>query len=118
MDLSFARFEHDATVTLLAPDLAVLLVGVAARQAASPTALVQSRLERGQGAGDAAGAATDTRFAPAHGAFDLAVADLLAGPAATVKTAFTVPVSGTPSGPGVGPDDIDAWRDPHPKGCF
>ena len=69
MDLSFARFEQDATVTVLPPDLAVLLVGVAARQAASPTALVQTRLERAIPA--------DALFAPAHGAFNIAVADLL-----------------------------------------
>ena len=73
MDLSFARFEHDAQVTLLPPDLAVLLVGVAARQAASPTALVQIRLERS--------AIADAPFAPAHGAFSDTVARLLTGPA-------------------------------------
>ena len=70
MDLSFARFEHDATVTMLAPDLAVLLVGVAARQAASPTALVQTRIEHS--------IPDDTIFAPAHGAFNQPVAALIA----------------------------------------
>ncbi len=44
MDLSFSRFEADATVVALPPDLAVLMVGIAARQAASPTALVQGGL--------------------------------------------------------------------------
>ena len=70
MDLSFARFEHDATVTMLPPDLAVLLVGVAARQAASPTALIQARIERQ--------ALADPFFATAQGAFDARVAALLA----------------------------------------
>ena len=46
MDLSFLRFERDAQVTILPSDLAVLFVGVAARQAASPTALLAPRLER------------------------------------------------------------------------
>ena len=70
MDLSFSRFEADVTVIALPPDLAVLMVGVAARQAASPTAMMQARLP-----------APDTipdRFAPSHGAFNHAVARLLA----------------------------------------
>jgi hypothetical protein len=46
VDLSFSRFETDVRVVALSPDLAVLMVGVAARQAASPTALVQARLPR------------------------------------------------------------------------
>ncbi|MES2753674.1 MAG: hypothetical protein V4659_03320 [Pseudomonadota bacterium] len=75
MDLSFARFEHDAQVLVLPPDLAVLLVGVAARQALSPTALIQTRIERV--------VPSDTVFAPAHGAFSRSVADLLAGPTLT-----------------------------------
>lgn len=75
MDLSFARFEHDAQVTMLPPDLAVLLVGVAARQAASPTALIQARIERRAPIGGL--------FAPGHGAFSQSVADLLAGAAVT-----------------------------------
>ena len=69
MDLSFSRFEADVTVVALPPDLAVLMVGVAARQAASPTAMLQAALP-------AANAVSD-RFAPAHGAFNLAVASLL-----------------------------------------
>ena len=71
MDLSFPRFEADARVTALPPDLAVILVGVAARQAASPTALAQMRL------GFLPVAAS--LFAPAHGAFNAAVAALLEG---------------------------------------
>lgn len=79
MDLSFARFEHDATVTMLPPDLAVLLVGVAARQAASPTAQVQTLIDLR--------APAASRFAPAHGAFDAGVAAMLAGISfASVKT--------------------------------
>ncbi len=70
MDLSFSRFEADVTVVALPPDLAVLMVGVAARQAASPTAMVQAALPAPDLRPD--------RFAPAHGAFNLAVAHLLA----------------------------------------
>ena len=45
MDLSYLRFDHDASVAVsLPPDLAVLLVGVTARQAASPTATAQARM--------------------------------------------------------------------------
>ncbi len=66
MDLSFSRFEHDGRVTGLPPDLAVLMVGVAARQAASPTAMIHARL--------ASGRAAASLFAPAHGAFNQAVA--------------------------------------------
>ena len=43
MDLSFARF-HAVRVTALPVELAVLMVGVASRQAASPTARVQASL--------------------------------------------------------------------------
>ena len=62
MDLSYLRFEHDASVAILPPDLAVLLVGVAARQVTSPTALVQSRLTPL--------AISSSPFHPASGAFD------------------------------------------------
>lgn len=44
MDLSFARLDRDFAVTAMPTELAVLLVGVAARQAASPTAQAQARL--------------------------------------------------------------------------
>ena len=70
MDLSFARFEQDAHVTVLPPDLAVLMVGVVARQGASPTALVQARLDRP--------ALAAGPLAPASGAFNAAVAAMLA----------------------------------------
>ncbi|MBS0477672.1 MAG: hypothetical protein JSR79_00015 [Proteobacteria bacterium] len=61
MDLSYLRFEHDASVAVLPPDLAVLLVGVAARQAASPTAMIQTHI---------APPPADSPFRPAAGAFD------------------------------------------------
>ena len=70
MDLSYLRFEHDASVAILPPDLAVLLVGVAARQAASPTAAVQNRL--------APVIALESVFHPVSGAFDEEVARRLA----------------------------------------
>lgn len=68
MDLSFSRFEADVQIVALPPDLAVLMVGVAARQAASPTAQVQARLPRIH---------DNDPFAPAHGAFSLAGWELL-----------------------------------------
>lgn len=73
VDLTFSRFEADGTVVALPPDLAVLMVGVAARQAASPTAMIQARLPAPHSIPD--------WFLPAHGAFNLAVAQLLAPPA-------------------------------------
>ncbi|KQS03925.1 hypothetical protein ASG11_06420 [Sphingomonas sp. Leaf357] len=69
MDLSFSRFEFDAPLTVLPADLAVMMVGVAARQAASPTARSQAALlgfERVRGL-----------FAPVHGAFNADVAAAL-----------------------------------------
>lgn len=66
MDLSFSRFEHDSRVTGFSPDLAVLMVGVAARQAASPTAMIHARLSS---------CITESApFAPSHGAFNARVA--------------------------------------------
>ena len=71
MDLSYLRFDHDASVTVLPPDLAVLMVGVAARQAASPTALAQAKLFP---------RVTEiSPFFPSSGAFDAEVAARLAG---------------------------------------
>lgn len=72
VDLSFSRFEADVTVVALPPDLAVLMVGVAARQAASPTAMAQASLPAPDCVPD--------WFAPAHGAFNLAVAHMLSLP--------------------------------------
>jgi hypothetical protein len=69
VDLSYLRFEHDASVAVLPPDLAVLLVGVAARQAASPTAMAQARLDPIVTA--------ESVFGPSSGAFDAVVATRL-----------------------------------------
>lgn len=63
MDLSFA-FEPNASVRPLSADLAMMLVAIVARQAASPTARVQGRLSRHRGA--------RALLAPIHGAFNLA----------------------------------------------
>ncbi len=64
MDLSF-RFDRDVGVSPIPTPLAVLLAGAAVRQASSPTARLQVRLDR---------AAPDGGLlAPAHGAFNLAV---------------------------------------------
>ena len=69
MDLSFARLDRDVAVTAMPTELAVLLVGVAARQAASPTACAQTRL--------ALKAPVDALLAPAHGSFHRAAAVMM-----------------------------------------
>jgi hypothetical protein len=69
VDLSFPRFDTDARVTALPPDVAVMLVGASARQAASPTSLLQFQL--------AALPVIASLFAPIHGAFNAQVAALL-----------------------------------------
>ncbi|WP_308815281.1 hypothetical protein [Sphingomonas sp. GV3] len=46
MDLSFPGFDKDAEVTRLPGDLAVLMVGIAARQNASATATAQAQFGR------------------------------------------------------------------------
>jgi hypothetical protein len=61
VDLSYLRFEHDASVAAMSPDLAVLLVGVTARQTASPTARMQARF--------APTLLADLPFHPRSGAF-------------------------------------------------
>ena len=71
MDLSFARLDREVAVTALPTELAVLLVGVAARQAASPTARAQ--------AGLAPAEPVDLLLAPEHGAFHLGAATALIG---------------------------------------
>jgi hypothetical protein len=68
LDLSFARAAK-TPVTALPTQLAVLLVGVATRQAASPTARLQSRL--------AMSAPDADLLAPSTGAFDAATAATL-----------------------------------------
>ena len=70
MDLSYLRFEHDASVAVLPPDLAVLLVGIAARQASSPTAMFQARIDTPTFA--------ISPFRPPSGAFDAIVAARIA----------------------------------------
>lgn len=62
MDLSFIRTERDTAVTALPTELAVLLVGVSARQSASPTARAQVHLGMSIPNG--------VRMAPADGAFN------------------------------------------------
>jgi hypothetical protein len=70
LDLSFNRFDRDSELTVLPPDLAVLMVGVTARQAASLTAAVQASLTR---------ATPDPAlFAPLDGAFNGPMARALA----------------------------------------
>jgi hypothetical protein len=64
LKLSFPPIGKHVAATPLTDDFAVLLVGVAARQAASPTAILSH-----QPADDAA------LLAPGHGAFNQAVAD-------------------------------------------
>lgn len=60
MDLHFTPFDRAHEVTLLPQDLAVLMVGVAQRQADSETAAMQARLW----------AADSVLFQPLHGAFN------------------------------------------------
>jgi hypothetical protein len=66
VDLSFARADRDVAVTAMPIELAILLVGVAARQAASPTARAQARL--------GVALPVDALLAPIHGAFHRAAA--------------------------------------------
>lgn len=69
MDLSFARLDSEVAVTALPTELAVLLVGVTARQAASPAARVAALI---------AGRFSATPLlAPPHGSFNAATAALL-----------------------------------------
>ena len=60
MDLSFTTFDHATELTALPSDLAALFVGLAERQAASPTAAAHARWRL---------AADPLSFHPAHGAF-------------------------------------------------
>jgi hypothetical protein len=66
VDLSFARLDRDTAITAMPIELAILFVGVAARQAASPTARAQARL--------AMALPADALLAPLHGAFHRAAA--------------------------------------------
>jgi len=69
VDLSFARLERDVAVTAMPTRLAVLLVGIAARQAASPTARVQAKISFSVPA--------EALLAPVHGAFHRGAAQAL-----------------------------------------
>ena len=69
VDLSFARLERDVAVTAMPTRLAVLMVGIAARQAASPTARVQARISFSIPA--------EALLAPIHGAFHRVAAKAL-----------------------------------------
>jgi hypothetical protein len=66
LDLSFTRFDREVEVTEMPGSLSVLLVGVAARQAASATAAAQARMPAARPCG--------APFAPADGAFNGEVA--------------------------------------------
>ncbi|GAA0443166.1 MULTISPECIES: hypothetical protein [Sphingomonas] len=72
MDLSFARLERGIAVTALPVDLAVLLAGASARQAASATARVQAKVAMAR--------ASEGLLSPRHGAFHPAVAEALRPP--------------------------------------
>ena len=62
LDLSFSGFDSHTEVTALPADLSVLMVGIAARQAASPTATIQARFD--------ATADSERLLAPLSGAFN------------------------------------------------
>lgn len=70
MDLSFARFDRANDLHQLPGDLAVLMVGIAARQAASPTAAVQAGVVGDLPAAEPA----QQLLAPKDGAFNGAMA--------------------------------------------
>jgi hypothetical protein len=69
VNVSFPPFGKDVRVTQLPTDIAVMLVGIAARQAASPTALFQARI--------AANPVEINLLVPADGTFNLAAARML-----------------------------------------
>ncbi|WP_375427828.1 hypothetical protein [uncultured Sphingomonas sp.] len=73
MDLSFTSFDRAFELRIFPADLAVLMVGVAARQAASTTAGAQIELAH------RSPPAAPTPFAPADGRFDPDTAAALAG---------------------------------------
>jgi hypothetical protein len=62
LDLRSHRFEPDASPVALPGDLGLLMVGAAARQAASPTAAAQACLRPS--------VREPQLFAPVHGAFN------------------------------------------------
>ena len=70
MDLSFTPFDRDQELIAWPGDLAALMVGVAARQGASPTAAAQAGLAGNE-------EVRPDPFAPADGAFNGEVAAAL-----------------------------------------
>lgn len=72
MDLSFAPFDRDHELIAWPGDLAALMIGVAARQGASPTAMAQAGLVPAEQAPPVA-----DLFAPEDGAFNGKVAAAL-----------------------------------------
>lgn len=66
MNVDFARLDRHRELTVLPPDLAVLMVGVSARQAASPTAARWARM--------AAEPPDRSLLAPAEGSFNAVMA--------------------------------------------
>jgi hypothetical protein len=66
VDLSFARLDRDWAAVAMPTELAVLMVGIAARQAASPTARAQARLDLMKPG--------EALLAPMHASFHRAVA--------------------------------------------
>jgi hypothetical protein len=46
VDLGFRRFEQDGDAGVMPAELAVLMIGAAARQAMSPTARIEARIDR------------------------------------------------------------------------
>ena len=67
MNLSFPPIGKHVATTPLTDDFSVLLVGIAARQAASPTAILSHEPNAGE--------IEAALLAPGHGAFNQAVAD-------------------------------------------
>jgi len=70
VDLSFSRFDRAANVSEIPAEFAMLLVGVSARQATSPTALLQQR--------QPIQPLPQSFLAPGDGAFNSATAALIA----------------------------------------
>ncbi|MFM9828935.1 MAG: hypothetical protein ACKVOB_09360 [Sphingomonas sp.] len=73
MDLNFPRFDSESSVGSMPVSLAVLMVGIATRQSAGPTAVIHALAQDRS----RAPARLQSLLAPAHGAFNRAVAALL-----------------------------------------
>ena len=69
VDLSFSRFEADGPAITMPTDLAVLMVGIAARQAMSPTARINATRNTQ--------ASLQDLLSPSHGAFNQATAEMM-----------------------------------------